>query len=311
MKPLPFAFLVALVGVAAVRSQDAPVAPTQESATTPDAASSAMPGTTRPILPTTARILGNIPDGTPPPPAPPKPTFIIPAKDILTSASHQQGGRTITIQKIKPIALPPLPEPETAMVASDADVAAFKVRMAAYRAQHPRARMLGIGASVYRFDNAPPRTLVSYWPGDGADAIQFWSSADFALISGIHSFVATDGQTNDLLMMWSSMNVSRMAAMFAAHGRPYHAPVIPTFPTGPATFTCVGAPPTPEILVAIQSLHDIYNTDHERLQTAWEGRKRASIERDAYLKAHPPQPQDIVINYWRTDKPAPMKRAAK
>jgi hypothetical protein len=270
-----------------------------------------MPGTTRPILPTTARILGNIPDGTPPPPAPPKPTFIIPAKDILTSASHQQGGRTITIQKIKPIALPPLPEPETAMVASDADVAAFKVRMAAYRAQHPRARMLGIGASVYRFDNAPPRTLVSYWPGDGADAIQFWSSADFALISGIHSFVATDGQTNDLLMMWSSMNVSRMAAMFAAHGRPYHAPVIPTFPTGPATFTCVGAPPTPEILVAIQSLHDIYNTDHERLQTAWEGRKRASIERDAYLKAHPPQPQDIVINYWRTDKPAPMKRAAK
>jgi hypothetical protein len=275
------------------------------------AAPTVAPAAPSSVIHTTARILGNIADGTPPPPAPPKPTFIIPTKDILTSASHQQGGRTITIQKIKPIALPPLPEPATAMVASDADVAAFKVRMAAYRAQHPQARMLFLGATVYRLQNAPPRTLVSYWPGDGTESIKFWSSADFALISGIHSFVGNDGGTRNLCMMWCSMYIGGNAARMAAHGREYHAPVIPTFPEGPASFTWVGTPPAPEIVAAVQSLHDIYNTDHERLKTAWEGRERASIEREAYLKDHPPQPKNIVLNYWRTETPSPVKGGGK
>ena len=43
MKTLPFALLVALVGAAAVRSQDAPVDPTRESGAAPRAAYPAMP----------------------------------------------------------------------------------------------------------------------------------------------------------------------------------------------------------------------------------------------------------------------------
>ena len=56
-----------------------------------------------------ARIIGDIPDGTPPPPEPPKPKFIVPAKDILKSKTYQQGGRKITVQRITPIALPVFP----------------------------------------------------------------------------------------------------------------------------------------------------------------------------------------------------------
>ncbi|MEI6607902.1 MAG: hypothetical protein WCP35_21580, partial [Verrucomicrobiota bacterium] len=47
--------------------------------------------------PTTACILGDLPDSTPPPPQPPKPIFVVPAKDILTTATQQQCGRTITL----------------------------------------------------------------------------------------------------------------------------------------------------------------------------------------------------------------------
>jgi hypothetical protein len=52
------------------------------------------------VVPTTARIIWNIPDGTPPPPQAPKPAFVVPTKDNLTTTTHEQGGRTITIQKI-------------------------------------------------------------------------------------------------------------------------------------------------------------------------------------------------------------------
>jgi hypothetical protein len=62
-----------------------------------------------PEIITTARILGEIPDGTPPPPEPPKPKFIVPAKDILETKVHEQGGRQIIVRKISPIALPPPP----------------------------------------------------------------------------------------------------------------------------------------------------------------------------------------------------------
>jgi hypothetical protein len=56
-------------------------------------------------------------------------------------------------------------------------------------------------------------------------------------------------------------------------------------------------------LVVIQSLHDVYNRELERLRTAYEGRERARIEREEYLKPNPPQPKDITLNFWRTEKP--------
>ncbi|MCX6866886.1 MAG: hypothetical protein NTV46_11850, partial [Verrucomicrobia bacterium] len=78
----------------------------EEDATTPG------DSTVAPVVPpVAARIIGNIPDGTPPLPQPPKPKFIVPAKDILATTTQQQGGRTITLNRIKPIALPPPPEP--------------------------------------------------------------------------------------------------------------------------------------------------------------------------------------------------------
>ena len=42
---------------------------------------------------TTARIIGDLPDGTPSPPEPPKPAYIVPAKDILGTEIHEQGGQ--------------------------------------------------------------------------------------------------------------------------------------------------------------------------------------------------------------------------
>jgi hypothetical protein len=297
MKPLPLVFVAVMALASSVRSQEEEAAPSGDS-------------TAPPAIPTAAaRIIGNIPDGTPPLPQPPKPKFIVPARDILATTTQQQGGRTITLNRIKPIALPPPPEP--APPSADFDNTALRERLAENRAEQPKTDLIFLSATVYRSQNVPPRSLVRYWAGGKGGQIAFWSSADFALISGIHCFSDSAATIHSLLMGWGYIDTSLMADRFAAHGREYHAPDIPSFPDGPATFTIVGEQPADEILFSIQSLHDLYNSEYARLKTAMEGRERARIEREAYLKANPPQPKDIVLNFWRTEKPAPVKGANK
>ncbi len=293
MKATHLAFAVVMAFTASVHSQEVEKAVTQE----------------RAGLPGPARILGGIPDGTPPPARPVKPAFVVPAKDILTTTRQQQGGRTITIHKINPIDLPPPPEP--AHPDADFDDTAFKAHLAEYRAKYPEPRVLFVGATVYRSKNAAPRTLVRYWYGANAEPVTFWSTADFALMSGILSFVGTDGHTRSLFMMWGNVDIERTAARYASIGREFHPPVIPDLPVGPATFTFVGNQPPAGVLVPIQSLHDIYNAEFARLRAAYDGRERARIQRDADLKANPPRPKDITFSYWRSERPAPAKGGVK
>ena len=294
MKTTPLVILAALASAAVIRSQETDTAVPRELSTAP--------------ISTTARILGNIPDGTPPPPAPPKPKFVVPNKDILATTTHEQGGRNITIQRIKPIDLPPPPAHAAEPPALSEE---FKERLAAYRAAHPREETIALGATVYRSKNTPPRTLVRYWTGNGAGTISFWSSADFTLISGIHSFTGTDGKPRRLFMTWSSIDTDRMASLSATRRRIYQSPEIPTFPEGNATYQITSGQPTPEQLIPIQSLHDLYNSEHDRLLTALQGRQQAQLAREAELKANPPLPQDITIQYWRTESPAAAKGGAK
>ena len=258
---------------------------------------------------TTARILGEIPDGTPPPPALPKPEYHIAARDILSTATHEQGGRTITIRQIKPIDLPPPPAPvEAAPAEVDAE---FAQRLAEYRETHPKSDLLFLSATVYRSKDSPPRTLVRYWPKGNGGGVTFWSAADFALIAGgINSFVDSAGDSHHLMMAWSKVDIERMAEIWASRGLQYDPPEIPDLPEGKATFQVVGEQPDAEKVAPIQALHDIYNSEYERLKTASEGRERARIEREEYLKANPPQPKDIILNFWRTEKPAANGKGA-
>jgi hypothetical protein len=253
--------------------------------------------------PATARILGEIPDGTPPPTALPKPEFVIPRQDILTAITHEQGGRTITVRQIKPIALPPPPVPvETTAAPLDAE---FSQRLAEYRDAHPKSGLLLLGATIYRSKDSPPRTLVRFWPGGNRSPITFWSSADFALIAGgIQSFVDSASNTPQLMMSWGNIDIDHLSKLQAARGRDYEIPDVPDFPDDKATFQITGNPPAAEDLIVIQSLHDLYQAEHARLLTSYQGREQSRLIREAELKANPPQAKDITLNFWRTEKPA-------
>ena len=204
---------------------------------------------------------------------------------------------------------PPPPEPPEP--AADFDQAAFEAELAETRANNPEPRVIMLGATVYRSKDAPPRTLVRFWSGANAETVSFWSSADFALISGVCTYVGTDGRLRSLLVMLGNVDIDLATARLASHGYKYDAPSIPDFPKGPATFTIVGKQPAAEVLIPIQSLHDIYNNEFSRLNTAYEGRERARLQHEADLKANPPKPKNITLNYWRTEGTAPAKGGAR
>ena len=288
MKAFPLVFAAVMAAAESVCSQEV-------ASTTPGTVTAA------PAVPAaTAHLLGNLHDGTPPPPSRPKPEFVVPPQDILSATTHQQGGRTITIQEIKPIALPPPPQLAPPLDLNDPVV---KARIARFRAARPHMAFILVGATVYHSKDAPPRTLVRVWPQAQGEPVTVWSSADFALLSGFSTFVGSSGETASLMMMWSVTYLDNLNKLQERFGRKIEQPKIPYLPPGPATFVVAGGNPTPQTLASIQSLHDLYNNEFSRLLAASEGRQRASLLREAELKAHPPQPKDIVLSYWRIDTP--------
>ena len=285
MKPITFIALLLTAAIAPLRSQ--------ENASTLPADSG-------------AKIMGKIPDGSPPPPQPPKPEFEVPSKDILQSTTHEQGGRTITIQEIQPIALPPPPVPiETAPVELSDEM---KQRIDEYRKTHLETRFIMLSATVFHFDDSPPRTLLRYWPPGTGKSVAFWSSVDFALIAGgIHTFTDGAGRSNELWIGWGNVKMGSRFDLEKGPNKRYGAPPLPEFAQGPATFEAIGDQLAAEDVVAIQALHDLYNKNYEQLKSAYEGRERSGLEHEAWLKANPPQPMNITLNYWRT-KTAPNPR---
>lgn len=280
MEPIPLVLLAALSCLSSAFSQDED-APLGEAA-----------------APTTARVLGTLPDGTPPPPEPPKPAFVVAAKDILDTQIHEQGGRKIIVQEINPIALPPPPMAAPPLDKTDPVVQA---RIAAFRAKYPRNEFIRIGASVYHLPNSTPRTLITYWPNTDDQPVTLWSSADFSLLWGFASFVGSDGKTRSLMMTWGIQHIDHRQRLLAKFGKSYTAPKIPELPPGKATFVVSSGNLTVEALASIQSLHDLYNNEHDRLLTAYQSREQASLAREAELRAHPPTPKDLILNYSLTD----------
>ena len=252
-----------------------------------------------------ARILGDLPDGTPPSPEPPKPEFIVAAKDILESKTHQQGGRKITVQRITPIVLPDPVKQEAAITPDSPGIAE---RIEEFIEENPDAGFLFVGARVYRSEDGAQRTFVNLWPQGQGEALSFWSSADFALLSGFSSFIGSDGKTRSIIMAWDIQEIESLGKLTAPLENENGLPPLPIIAEGKVSFAITSGAATEESLAAVQSLHDLYHNEHPRLLAAYEGREKARLAQEAELKANPPKPKDIVLSFWRTESPAPAEK---
>lgn len=257
-------------------------------------------------LSASARLLGEISNGLLPLPESAKDPFIIPAADVLESKSHRQGSRTIIFRQVRPLPLPP--EPEGAAALPEIDPVALRERLAEFRARFPKVETLGLGATVYRSAGSPPRTLLTWWPRDGSGPVFVWSSADFALIAGgIHEFAGTDGVHRRLFVLWSEVDLDRIRDRPGARGKSYPQQEIPELPSGPAAFVAAGRQAPAELVIALTSLHSIYQQELPRLIAARDSREHQRRLDEAARAANPPVPQDITVSYWHSEGPAPEK----
>lgn len=249
---------------------------------------------------TEAKIIGEIPDGTPSEPAPPPVKLVIAPEDVLESKTVEVGERQITMERIAPLELPPIPEPAPPPDPLSPEV---QQQIQELSAKYRETTLVFLGATIFHSADLPgPRTLIRVWDQKSKTSYSCWSSANWNWLGGIGSFQGDDGQPYAFIMSHSNMDIDRWSEFMEERGKEYVPPTVPELPAGDATFVVTEGAPTAEALAPITVLHQIINKDGEELKTAYEGCVRAQKEREEFLRANPPQPKNIVIRHWRMDE---------
>ena len=92
----------------------------------------------------------------------------------------------------------------------------------------------------------------------------------------------------------------------------YEIPKCPELPADrPAYIVTEGDPTDTEGVALMDGLHAVYAKEKDRLITAYESREKARIEREEYLKAHPPKPKDLILHFWKGQRTQPQPGGAK
>ena len=270
--------------------------------TTSDEAGAAAPLTTASV-----HVIGEIPDGTPPPPAAPKPRLVFGPEDVIASRVKDLGSRKITFQKVAPMELPPIPVP-VKNPHSEVD----PERMAQAREHYQKRQFVFLGASAYVSKKNPdkPRTYVRMWPQrKNAEPIGIWINANFLYLTGFSEFEAGD-TIYSLLMAISATEVDNPAAIAGKFLRTTETPEMPEFAEdGAASFVVVDGTPLEEDLAPIRALVAMYNRDKEPLKTAYLGRKALADQAARELAANPPEKKNLVLRYWRTDRAGQTRKS--
>ena len=110
-----------------------------------------------PVTPTPARIIGDISDGNPSLQEPTKPAFVVSARDILEKKTYQQDGRSITFQRITPIALP---LPPTTNAVGEIPNVPLEPQTTAASEKGETEEFVRAGATVFHRKGSPSLSLV-------------------------------------------------------------------------------------------------------------------------------------------------------
>lgn len=221
--------------------------------------------------------------------------LVLPPAVVLDSVEMvlPDEGRSIFVQKIAP---PPgyVPPPVQAPASPPPPVPSeeFVARARAAAANRPETRPLRFSATVYPAGpaGAPGKATLVRWTHKGQYYVA-WSSIDWNHFRGLGRFESADGRT-----IYSMMMGIGDATLWR---QPPGAPLPPGFPPGEITFRIiVGDPGNPSALADLEALHALYRAEGHRLKRAHEIRERTHRERQAWLEANPPQPQDIIVRHW-------------
>jgi hypothetical protein len=170
-----------------------------------------------------------------------QPGLVVPAADVVSLRVLKQGECEITVQEIKPMALPqPVAGPSTLNEA----IPAIKERLAHLSQEVPDYKICRVGATVYHSESSESRSLFTYQSGElELQLISFWSSMDASLLQAISQYVGADGIPRGLVMAWSVGDMNSISVGSDSQ-EDVCSSVIPEFPGGPATYFIVEENPS-------------------------------------------------------------------
>jgi hypothetical protein len=233
-------------------------------------------------------IDGILSDGTPPPPPPPK---VLHEFKVISTAEIPLEQRKMIVRRVENPGFPD-PTPPAPAVINPATVAAFKNSPAYLDWQEKQTHTTSLFLSASVVDHRA--TLLRWWE-DGKE-YQAWSNLDFKYLTGFASFSKGDRH------FVTFMGVGDVSSAALRNESTFQIPS--DLPTGAPDFRMVqGAAGESEGYNAIVALHELYATDGERLRVAYELRVARQKEAEAELRANPPIPKDIVLNFWKVEPP--------
>lgn len=202
-----------------------------------------------------------------------------------------------TVQRISD---PGIPDPpvKPPLVQSAETIA----RLKALAALRPRRVFVHLSATVYDHK----RTHLRWYHGGAPDRkMEAWSSLDFTEFSWVQK-VVRDGVEYEFMGIGMGVEDTTHRRRIAERlGRIYKETVFPELPEPGTPFFVVtkGDAGDAAALAPITALHELYQTDGPRLRAEKIAREKANAEREAWIRAHPPEPQDVLIRVWKTAQP--------
>lgn len=236
-------------------------------------------------------IVGELSDGTPPPQAP-KPIPKLPPVKIRETKVVQLPDRQVTIHRIADPGLPdPRPKLPERREFSAEEIEAFRNSPQVQQGLNEAAKTTHLSISATVVDGRA--TLLRWWH-DGAE-YQAWSNSDWMILTGFAECQKGDKRFVTILM------AGQMSSANLPADSPYRIP--DDLPAEPGTYRITqGDLANTEAYEGITALHELYRSDYARLKQAYDLRELRRKNREAALRANPPQPEDVVLHFWKVDR---------
>lgn len=115
----------------------------------------------------------------------PAPRLQVAAEDVVSTHTVRCGNRDVTFCKIRPLSLPPIPEPMPPVKLSEEEIRELRQSIPE---EYRTRRHLFVGASAYvvRDEDGKEQyySRVRYWLNNQEEAVDFWTNANFVWLSG-------------------------------------------------------------------------------------------------------------------------------
>ena len=235
-----------------------------------------------------ARLVSPVADGTPAESAPPKE---LPAFTVRSTTVRQLEDRKIIMQRVSDPGLPDPPPPPPSATKEELEALRASPEWQERIANYKPTKLIILSATVVDGE----MTFVR-WYHEGEE-FQAWSNVNFNHLSGFAEFESNRTRYSFIMAVGDISTAKGRKSVWP--GKP------PELGVDYPAFTLVkGDESKGDALAMMIALHDLYENEQDKLVAAHEGRLRASAEREAWLRANPPQPKDTVIQFWRREAPS-------